>query len=88
MLDSLQIYINGDLKRREAKRLYKKTIYGEDYSDSGSDSSGNDDDDANEPLLAEYENEDAEVIKKLSLNVNFKFFSLFCNIISFILHQD
>jgi hypothetical protein len=64
----MQIYLNGDLKRREAKRLYKKTIYGEDFSDSGSDSSGNDDDE-NEPILSEYENEDVEVIKKLSLNV-------------------
>jgi hypothetical protein len=70
----MQIYLNGDLKRREAKRLYKKTVYGEDFSDSGSDSSGNDDDD-NEPILSEYENEDVEVIKKLSLNVILNYFS-------------
>ena len=68
LINLLQIYLNGDLKRREAKRLYKKTIYGEDFSDSGSDSSGNDDND--EPILDEYENDEAEVIKKLSLNVN------------------
>ncbi len=28
------------MKRREAKRLYKKSIFGDDFSDSGSDSSG------------------------------------------------